>query len=241
MGAFIFQILEHMYSWLFNDNFKILDHQTVFVTLAYYHNWIIYICKWWQAIIQPTARSLRKIKHIHHWDTVLVVILSVEIIVNRHSKLSDPQLELDLRFLCKLKATAPFAHCTKYGATGWDHRPILTDPTARWDGGRSKYENEIPEAKGSARSTFEREDPGVGVHERRVGGNGPAEGLAGHGHVDDNDAVLRRGLPDADVPVRLHGDMGEGDELWRDPQARQLQQATKPPPWRPYQSASRKA
>ena len=75
--------------------------------------------------------------------------------------------------------------------------------------------------RGSRYLSFEREDPGVGVHERGVGGNGPAEGLAGHGHVDDDDAVLRRGLPDADVPVRLHGDVGEGDELRRDPQARQ--------------------
>ena len=75
--------------------------------------------------------------------------------------------------------------------------------------------------RGSRYLSFEREDPGVGVHERGVGGNGPAEGLAGHGHVDDDDAVLRRGLPDADVPVRLHGDVGEGNELRRDPQARQ--------------------
>jgi len=74
---------------------------------------------------------------------------------------------------------------------------------------------------GSRYLSFKREDPGVGVHERGVGGDGPAEGLAGHGHVDDDDAVLRRGLPDADVPVRLHGDVGEGDELRGDPQARQ--------------------
>ena len=68
---------------------------------------------------------------------------------------------------------------------------------------------------------FEGEDSGVGVHERGVGGDGPAEGLHGHGQVDDDDAVLRRGLADADVLVRLHGDMGEGDELRRDPQARE--------------------
>jgi hypothetical protein len=72
---------------------------------------------------------------------------------------------------------------------------------------------------GSSYLSFEREDPGVGVHERGVGGDGPAEGLAGHGHVDNDDAILRGGLPDADVPLRLHGDMGEGDELRRDPQA----------------------
>lgn len=67
--------------------------------------------------------------------------------------------------------------------------------------------------------SFEGEDAGVGVHEGGVGGDGPAEGLRGHGHVDDDDAVLRGGLADADVFLRLHGDVGEGDELGRDPQA----------------------
>jgi len=66
---------------------------------------------------------------------------------------------------------------------------------------------------------FEREDSGVWVHERRVGGDGPSERLHGHGHVDDDDAVLRGGLADADVLLRLHGDMGEGDELRGDAQA----------------------
>lgn len=72
------------------------------------------------------------------------------------------------------------------------------------------------------RGTFECEDPGVGVHERGVGGDWASERLHGHGHVDDDDAVLRRGLADADVLLRLHGDMGEGDELRRDAEARQL-------------------
>lgn len=66
---------------------------------------------------------------------------------------------------------------------------------------------------------FEGEDPGVGVHEGGVGGDGPSERLHGHGHVDDDDAVLRGGLADADVLLRLHGDVGEGDELRRDAQA----------------------
>jgi hypothetical protein len=33
--------------------------------------------------------------------------------------------------------------------------------------------------------------------------------------------------------------VGEGDELRRDPQARQLQQATTPAPWQPCQPVSR--
>lgn len=66
---------------------------------------------------------------------------------------------------------------------------------------------------------FEREDSGIGVHERRVGGDRAPERLHGHGHVDDDDAVLRGGLADADVLLRLHGDMGEGDELRGDAQA----------------------
>ena len=70
--------------------------------------------------------------------------------------------------------------------------------------------------------TFEGEDPGIGVHEGGVGGDGAAERLHGHGHVNDDDAVLRGGLADADVLLRLHGDVGEGDELRRDAQAGEL-------------------
>ena len=40
-----------------------------------------------------------------------------------------------------------------------------------------------------------------GVHEGGVDGDGVAERLHGHGHVDDDDAVLRGGLADADVLV----------------------------------------
>ncbi|PWS22811.1 hypothetical protein DKP78_16430, partial [Enterococcus faecium] len=60
---------------------------------------------------------------------------------------------------------------------------------------------------------------GVGVHEGGVGRDGPAHGLRAHRQVDDDDAVQRGGLADADVFLRLHGDVGEGDELGRDPQA----------------------
>ena len=50
-------------------------------------------------------------------------------------------------------------------------------------------------------NVFEGEDPGVGVHEGGVDGDGAAERLHGHGHVNDDDAVLRGGLADADVLV----------------------------------------
>ena len=76
--------------------------------------------------------------------------------------------------------------------------------------------------RGRRQQTFEREDSGIGVHERRVGGDRAPERLHGHGHVDDDDAVLRGGLADADVLLRLHGDMGEGDELRGDAQAGEL-------------------
>ena len=51
-------------------------------------------------------------------------------------------------------------------------------------------------------NVFEGEDPGVGVHEGGVDGDRVAERLHGHGHVDDDDAVLRGGLADADVLVK---------------------------------------
>jgi hypothetical protein len=68
--------------------------------------------------------------------------------------------------------------------------------------------------------TLESEDSGIGVHEGRVSGDRPAEGLIGHGHIDDDDAVLRRRFSHADVLVRLHRHVRERDELWVDPQAR---------------------
>jgi hypothetical protein len=68
--------------------------------------------------------------------------------------------------------------------------------------------------------TLESEDSGIGVHEGRVGSDRPAEGLIGHGHVDDDHAVLRRRFSHADVLVRLHRHVRESDELRVDPQAR---------------------
>lgn len=68
--------------------------------------------------------------------------------------------------------------------------------------------------------TLESEDSGIGVHECRVSGDRTAEGLIRHGHVDDDDAVLRRRFSDADVLVGLHRHVRERDELRVDPQAR---------------------
>jgi len=71
--------------------------------------------------------------------------------------------------------------------------------------------------------TFKRENSGVRVHESGISGDRASEWLHGHGHVDHDDAVLRRGFPDANVLVRFHGDVREGDKLRVDAHASQLQ------------------
>ncbi|RRT37969.1 hypothetical protein B296_00050242 [Ensete ventricosum] len=50
----------------------------------------------------------------------------------------------------------------------------------------------------------------------------PPQRLHRHVHVNDNDAILWRGLPDAYIFVRFHRDMRERDELRIDPDARKL-------------------
>ena len=71
--------------------------------------------------------------------------------------------------------------------------------------------------------TFKRENSGVRVHKSGIGSDRASERLHWHGHVNHDDAVLRRGFPDANVLVRFHGDMRESDELRVDSDTCQLQ------------------
>lgn len=66
---------------------------------------------------------------------------------------------------------------------------------------------------GSRKLSFKSEDSRIRVHESGVRSDGPPERLVGHAHVDNDHAVLGRRLPNANVLVRLHGDVGERDEL----------------------------
>lgn len=60
--------------------------------------------------------------------------------------------------------------------------------------------------------TFQGDDLAGGVHDGAVGGDGPADGVVGVGHVDDDHlGLLAHFLPHADELVGLHGQGAEPD------------------------------
>lgn len=71
--------------------------------------------------------------------------------------------------------------------------------------------------------TLESKNPAVGIHQSRVSSDWPPQRLHGHVHIDNNHAILRRGLPDANILIRFHRNVRKRDELRIDPDARKLQ------------------
>ena len=70
--------------------------------------------------------------------------------------------------------------------------------------------------------TFKCKNPAVGIHQSRVCCDRPPQRLHRHVHINDNHAILGRGLPNAYVLVRFHRDMRKRNELRIDPDARKL-------------------
>lgn len=81
-------------------------------------------------------------------------------------------------------------------------------------------------AYGGARElelTFEGDDFAGGVHDGAVRRDGPADGVVGVGHVDDDHlGLLAHLLPYADELVGLHGQSAESDVGWVDSQVLEL-------------------
>ena len=71
---------------------------------------------------------------------------------------------------------------------------------------QTQIEVEVKNPGKKCERTLESDDLGSGVHDGRVGGNGPAGWLAGIRHLNDNHLVLLADLlADANKLVRLHG------------------------------------
>lgn len=73
---------------------------------------------------------------------------------------------------------------------------------------------------GSRKLSLKSKDSGIRVHKGRVCSDGPPQRLIGHAHINNNHTILGRRFPNTYILVRLHGDMGERDELWIDANAR---------------------